>query len=226
MTRLLRLGRILIGSCSSGLYNTHEKEFYPPFVKATNTALLFLQELEVEHLPGGNDLTCFHVLDPSRLKQEHKTSTSERKPDVMVGSETNFRNPEGGFLLDVTAKPLETPFEWRDVRTFVEFKRTTQVKMDSSSPPKSYIYQSYTAPTTEYLGLEGQESDQVSALSATPATSSANPQLALKPGEYSHNTLTSQQSFNLGPCSRQLDNAIATDSCDRKRTAYEQLTPS
>ncbi|KAH7891033.1 hypothetical protein F5I97DRAFT_122309 [Phlebopus sp. FC_14] len=75
-----------------------------------------------------------------------------------------------------TLKPTLKPFEWRNVRTFVEFKIS---KKKMAKPPSSYPLSSHRpTPKPQYLTMDQQveENDarQSEALPAAPASASAN----------------------------------------------------
>ncbi|KAF8421729.1 hypothetical protein L210DRAFT_3672555 [Boletus edulis BED1] len=130
-----------------------EKELYPVFVQAANTALLFLEELKVEDIRPADDPTiCFHVNDPTSLKQSHQGQVSQRKPDVIVVSNKDVCDSNGLLgdiynqkdrFLQLATQPPVNAFEWRSVRTFVEFKKP---KKQMVLPPERYSSRECTPP--------------------------------------------------------------------------------
>ncbi|KAH7891059.1 hypothetical protein F5I97DRAFT_1827023 [Phlebopus sp. FC_14] len=175
-----------------------EAALYPHFVSAVNTTLLCLELVDVPGTRPCSSPVCFHVNDPSFLKQIHQGQLSERKPDIVVVSESDARNhvadgtgdilERDDLLLQATIRAPgselfsnnETitlkPFEWRNVRTFVEFKIS---KKKMAKPPSSYPLSSHRpTPKPQYLMVDQQmeENDarQSEALPAAPASASAN----------------------------------------------------
>ncbi|KAH7889059.1 hypothetical protein F5I97DRAFT_1828322 [Phlebopus sp. FC_14] len=181
-----------------------EAALYPHFVSAVNTALLYLELVDVPGTRPCSSPICFHVNDPSFLKQTHQGQLSERKPDIVVVSESDASNhvadstngilerddflpkaatkPPGSELFSnnetSTLKPTLKLFEWRNVRMFVEFKISTK-KM--AKPPSSYPLSSQRPlPKPQYLTMDQQveENDvpQSEGLPAAPASANANSQ--------------------------------------------------
>ncbi|KAF8129366.1 hypothetical protein EV363DRAFT_1264501 [Boletus edulis] len=142
-----------------------EKELYPQFVTAANTALLFLEKLDIEDIRSTRgSAICFQVQDPMVIRQRHQDHVSERKPDVIVVSENDICDEEGesGIIysskerfLKLATKPPSPKkmksFGWRDVRTFVEFKKA---KSKMQPPPEEYYSQTSTPPQEKYLELD------------------------------------------------------------------------
>ncbi|KAF8414608.1 hypothetical protein L210DRAFT_3769414 [Boletus edulis BED1] len=140
-----------------------EKELYPVFVQAANTALLFLEELGIEDI--------WPAEGPS--------------PDVIVVSNEDVCDEDGSpgdicsqkdLFLGVATKPpsskKEKPFEWRDVRTFVEFKKA---KNNMEPLPERYYSQKYTPPQEKYLTLDMLSEPDLGALPEAHVSSGVNP---------------------------------------------------
>ncbi|KAN0073650.1 hypothetical protein V8E55_012127 [Tylopilus felleus] len=163
-----------------------EKELYPQFVTAANTALLFLEKLDFEDIrSAGGSAVCFQVQDPMVIRQRHQDHVSERKPDVIVVSENDICDEQGElgtiyspkerFLKLATEPPSPKKtksFEWRDVRTFVEFKKA---KSKMQPPPEEYCSQTYTPPKEEYLTLDTLNEPELDALPEGLVPSGLNP---------------------------------------------------
>lgn len=153
---------------------------------AANTALLFLEKLDIEDIrSAGGSAVCFQVHDPMVIRQRHQDHISERKPDVIVVSENDICDEEGEsgtiyspkerFLKLATKPPSPKKtksFEWRDVRTFVEFKKA---KSKMQPPPEEYCSQTYTPPQEEYLALDTLNEPDLDALPEGLVPSSLNP---------------------------------------------------
>ncbi|KAF8122574.1 hypothetical protein EV363DRAFT_1301083 [Boletus edulis] len=185
----------------SEVHGKHENELYPLFMTVANVALQYLQELEIDDLRPPKDVdddssVCFHVHDPSLLKQSHRGKTSDRKPDVVVylGADSLL---EGHVLTKAPDKKLG----WRNVRTFVEFKRSTK-KM--AVPPDRYTLKEITPPQQhEYLRTDVLNDElEPDVLCARPPPTEP-----------------------VRRCTRQREKAVATNSDSRKRTS-EHLEPT
>ncbi|KAF8125413.1 hypothetical protein EV363DRAFT_1350545 [Boletus edulis] len=159
-----------------------EKELYPVFVQAANTAFLFLERLGIEDIrPAEGHTVCFHVNDPMEIQQKHQDHASRRKPDVIVVSNKDVCDKDGicsqkDLFHGVATKPLsskkEKVFEWRDVRTFVEFKKA---KNNMEPPPERYYSQPYTPPQEKYLTLDILSEPDVDALPEALVSSGVSP---------------------------------------------------
>ncbi|KAH0829145.1 hypothetical protein J3R83DRAFT_2639 [Lanmaoa asiatica] len=207
-----------------------ENELYPLFVTAANVALLYLRDLKIDGLRPAKDddsSICFHVHDPLTLTQSHQGQLSERKPDVVIVSQSDAYNANASegqilfwqdMLLTVLTKAPEKSLDWRNVRTFVEFKRTMK-KM--AVPPDRYTVKAITPPQQhEYLSADDSNDEiEPEVLRAQPPPSES--------GEYIFSRFTPWGSFSVlvRQSARQLEKAAATISDSRKRTS-EQLGPS
>ncbi|KAG1840485.1 hypothetical protein DFJ58DRAFT_689182 [Suillus subalutaceus] len=172
---------------------TVEPISYPSFVRAANAALLKLRSLEVSGLPAPpHDETdiLFHHNDKD-MKQMHQDVKSTRKPDVVLvsreaakgvakGGKTKGKSKGKGkeFNTDTAATKPHGNFNWIDVRSTVEFKRSRTLdppvlpyKVTEYAPPK---------PGSKYLNLgSGTENPKPTGTSlaptAAPARSSNKP---------------------------------------------------
>lgn len=173
----------MIDSYSSRKHIEMKQKSYPLFVKAANIALLFLQELQIEHVrPANHDVHAvrFHVNDPALLNKNHQGQVSQYNPDVDIVSEPD------GLEMECPTKQ----FEWRSVRTFVDFL-TPKNKLER--PPILYTLQQST-PHQEHAYLSLSHEPDPDALLVARSVSSAEPRLlppGLKPGSgYFFNTFT------------------------------------
>ncbi|KAF8121044.1 hypothetical protein EV363DRAFT_1366958, partial [Boletus edulis] len=139
-----------------------EKELYP---------VLGIEDIR----PAEGPAVCFHVNDPMEIQQKHQDHVSRRKPDVIVdGSPGDICSQEDLFLGVATKPPSskkEKPFEWRDVRTFVEFKKA---KYNMEPPPERYSSQKYTPPQEKYLTLDMLSEPDLDALPEAHVSSGAS----------------------------------------------------
>lgn len=168
------------------------------FVQVANTAFLFLEELEIEDIrPAEGPIVCFHVNDPMDIQQKHQDHVSRRKPDVVVVSNKDVRDEDGSpgdicsqkdLFLGVAPNPPVKAFEWRSIRTFVEFKKSKNIM---EPPLERYYSQQYTPPQEKYLTLDILSEPNLDALPEALVSSGINPQPPpQEPGEY-FGTLTS-----------------------------------
>ncbi|KAG0697254.1 hypothetical protein DFH29DRAFT_1022902 [Suillus ampliporus] len=85
----------------------------------------------------------FLVNDPSFINQTHQGAESRRKPDVVVVSCQSGRNGGKGekdltkeeICTEKVCRKLDSNFQWTDVRSMLEFKRT---KTRLQLPPSTY----------------------------------------------------------------------------------------
>jgi hypothetical protein len=125
-------------------------------VTAANTALFFLEDLQIDHIQraDASRAVCFHVNDPKMLQQTHQGRTAGRKPDVLLVSKSDIPGLDGSLqnLLAMTTDHPKNAFQWRCVRTFVEFKRTKKPMQPPPSPYENADAQSTPqGQTPEYL---------------------------------------------------------------------------
>ena len=136
-----------------------ETSSYAYFVRAANTALIELKPLDVPGLPSSksdnpSDIV-FHRNDPMYIRQYHQDAESKRKPDVVVVSCKSARSVRKGRktakkVNEMACNAPDENFEWADVLSTVEFKRT---KNALRSPPTSYGVEKYAPPTQQYMDL-------------------------------------------------------------------------
>ena len=92
---VMRRGR-LVDLFSNSAQEADWFGLYPQFVTAANTALLFLEKLDIEDVrSAGGSAVCFQVHDPMVIRQRRQDHVSEHKPDVIVVSENDICDEEG-----------------------------------------------------------------------------------------------------------------------------------
>lgn len=122
---------------------------YKPFIDAANHALGKLSQLDVPKLVPSkaedDHEILFHRNDPSYILQTHQGEKSSRKPDIVVVSKASAMRAGdcgSGDLDTKTSKKPAKKFEWKELRTTLEFKHT---KTFSAVP------QNYEAKTTNTI---------------------------------------------------------------------------
>jgi hypothetical protein len=150
----------------------------------------------------------FHRNDPMPICQTHQGAESKRKPDVVVvsyqtaarsnkkkgggrkkvgnrkkakgGKEPESGKEEDDIYTEVASKAPQKNFEWADVLSTVEFKRSNNANKTMKPPPTSkYEIKEYAPPTQPYIDLrkelkEMKESqERAEQPSATPALAAA-----------------------------------------------------
>jgi len=141
-----------------------ESSSYTYFVGAANTALLQLQKMNVPGIvPSKRDTDTSEILfhhNNQEMYQMHQGEQSKRKPDVVVVSrEAAYAAQEHGDFnrrLDVFGKARDKPkkpFQWRNIRTTIEFKRSRRAsgRLKMKRPPKKYEVTDYAAPKEKYM---------------------------------------------------------------------------
>ncbi|KAG0698935.1 hypothetical protein DFH29DRAFT_834252 [Suillus ampliporus] len=157
---------------------TAERHSYAPFVQAANCALLELSKLDAPGLISSkthddpNDI-LFHVNDPSFINQTHQGAESRRKPDVVVVSCQSARNAgkekkdlKEKIYTKARCKP-DSNFQWTDVRSTLEFKRT---KNRLQLPPSTYQVKDSNPSDQKYMDyrIRNETNDPVEPTGSTP----------------------------------------------------------
>ncbi|KAG1805107.1 uncharacterized protein HD556DRAFT_1437270 [Suillus plorans] len=158
-----------------------EPSTYAPFVKAANRALRELSKVNVDGIPAFkvDDKTnvLLHVNDPKPIYQDHQDKQSERKPDVVVVSHQTalgkkaHETQESQVLTETTCKSPKDNFQWTDVRSTLELKRTRK----SLTHPPSVYKTDYVvpSPSAQYMEYKKDASGPAKPTGSTPATGSA-----------------------------------------------------
>lgn len=145
-----------------------EKSSYPHFVHAANTALVELRKVCVPGIPDFEDDEetdiRFRVNDPSYIYQEHQGKKSARKPDVVVVSHQTDK---------AQSTTDHDNLQWAQVRTTLEFKRSTSLPHPLPTYNKDYV-----VPTQQYMDYMKETNASAKATDLMPATGS---------GQSSHN---------------------------------------
>ena len=125
----------------------------------------------------------FHHND-HEMYQMHQSEQSIRKPDVVVVSrKAAYAVQEDGDLnerLDVFGSARKKPekhFQWRNIRSTVEFKRSRRAggRIKMNRPAKKYEVTDYAAPKEKYMeyrqGMDpsAEPTDEIPAPAATSA---------------------------------------------------------
>ncbi|KAG1901769.1 uncharacterized protein F5891DRAFT_1144295 [Suillus fuscotomentosus] len=154
---------------------------YAPFVKAANCALRELSRVNVQGIPAFkvDDKTnvLLHVNDPMPIYQDHRDKQSERKPDVVVVSHQTalgtkaHETQESQVLTEMACKSPKDNFQWTDVRSTLEFKRT---RKSLTHPPSVYkIDYVVPSPSAQYMEYRKDTNGPAKPTGSTPATGSA-----------------------------------------------------
>ena len=135
-----------------------ERDSYAPFVKVTNHTFLQLSRLNALGLAASkddndkNDILFHHNDKP--IFQTHQGEKSERRPDVVVVPWYSARkvreDKDKGQKYTGEHMACQKPdgnFQWMDVLSTVEFKRTKQC-LPGALP--TYKVTDYAAPDKEY----------------------------------------------------------------------------
>jgi hypothetical protein len=118
-----------------------------------------------------------HVNDPMPIFQSHQGKQSERKPDVVIVSHKTALGATAQPETQQSQVPSETPckspkdnFQWADVLSTLEFKRTRKSLAD---PPAVYTTD-YVVPTSvQYMEYKKDTNGPSKPTSSTPAAGSA-----------------------------------------------------
>ena len=164
----------------SSLDVTDERKSYKPFVRAVNTALLELRKVNAPGIVCPSDEwdpsnALFHHNDQP-LCQLHQGEKSTRKPDVvvvplqaarLVQQDGDLSKPADIFG-EAYKAPEDKNFQWKDVLSTVEFKRSGR---RINLPPAKYKVTDYTAPKIEqkYMDLWKDIKASAQPLGSVPA---------------------------------------------------------
>jgi len=118
---------------------TTEPPSYEPFVLAANTALDRLSKLKARGImpfDDDNDTNILFHHNNMPIKQKHQGVESHRKPDVVVVShatarytmDEKHRGCEKDKLLSIACKQPKGRFEWANVLSTFEFKRSAKME--------------------------------------------------------------------------------------------------
>jgi len=171
-----------------------EPHSYTYFVGAANTALLQLQKMNVPGIvPSKSDKDMSEVLfhrNDHEMYQMHQSEQSIRKPDVVVvpRSAAHVVQDRGDLNKRLDAfgqareKPKEKPFQWRNIRSTVEFKRSRRAggRIKMKRPPKKYEVTDYAAPNEKYMEYRQGMDPSAEPTDEAPAPA---PTSALKPSK-------------------------------------------
>ena len=185
-----------------------ERQSYAPFVKATNHALLQLCKLNALGLAASKEEDdANHILfhhNDKPIYQTHQGEKSERKPDVVVVPWHSARkvrevNDNGQKFAMYTGENMgcqkpDGNFQWMDVLSTVEFKRTKQCL---PGPPDTYAATDYAPPDKEYLEMNNLDEP-----------TGSTPVLATGPPQTSHKTSNERKPPSVPSC------CFLTDMCD------------
>ncbi|KAG9310654.1 hypothetical protein JVU11DRAFT_9234 [Chiua virens] len=163
--------------CDLTDYSTgkREQDLYPAFVGAANTALACLRDLKIDGLcdPSNefSDQLVFHV-NGREMQAVHLGEFSIRKPDIVLVSSADVprKSDETSDIATIARKPPTENFNWRSVRTVVEFKLAKikpppphYLTNDTDHLVKSsrkYLVSHHNEPTTTHIATTSQhESD-------------------------------------------------------------------
>ncbi|KAG1739397.1 uncharacterized protein EDB91DRAFT_1248752 [Suillus paluster] len=158
-----------------------EEDFYEPFVKATNIALAFLEDVKVDGMRGASrEPQIIFQKNDKNMTQSHQNTTARRKPDVVIlplQSSLNAFPADHKLMGDgehsvenAPRKPAEQLL-WKDALAVVEFKRKKKILPE---PRSAYKVKEYIATKPEYLRVETGATDG-------PAVSSASQTQAKRP---------------------------------------------
>ncbi|KAG2132094.1 hypothetical protein DEU56DRAFT_448941 [Suillus clintonianus] len=189
-----------------------EPPMYVPFIKAANCALGRLSELDAPGLvpsKAKDDLEniMFCLNDPSLIYQKYQGEQSSRKPDVVIVSNASAMkagkcNIEGVY--DSALKKPVKKFEWKELRTTLEFKHT---EAKAEPPPATYAAKTtYSIPEGKKFMKYRREMDQGTDPDATPLPASG----AATNSRQTSNTRAAATS------SRQTSNARAAATSSRR----------
>lgn len=166
-----------------------EPPSYKPFVQAVNYALSRLAQLDARGIIPSNIAEAegeggiiFHNNDHI-IKQKHQGVESTRKPDVVVVSYQSARGvlkdgtkPRKSKLYsDIACKKPHGNFQWPDILSTFEFKRSTNHKMKHPNYDDLTIVD---APTPQYMGYgkgnNVQPTGSISVPDARPSQRASN----------------------------------------------------
>ncbi|KAG1744150.1 uncharacterized protein EDB91DRAFT_1080942 [Suillus paluster] len=154
----------LLSSCVKKALETYassegEKDYYDPFIRATNIALACLDIIKVDGMPvaSGLDIICQQHADKG-VKQGNQKQEPKRKPDVVIVPLQTSRDAFPGWNMGepelmtkfATMMP-ENNISWKDVLASIEFKRKAKTGKELDPPPGSYAVTNYVAPKPEHL---------------------------------------------------------------------------
>jgi hypothetical protein len=189
----------------------NEQGMYEPFIRAANHALCKLSELDVPGLvpsEAGDDLEIlFHQNDPSYIYQTHQGEQSVRKPDIVIVSKASAMRVGDCQASDVydSEKALKKPgknFEWKELRTTLEFKRTPK-KIDKA--PQTYVANTtYKIDAGEKFMNYRRETD----------TSAEEPEANTTPTLTTSAAAGAQKSSNAGKLSSMSNLCFHTNNCN------------
>ncbi|KAG2337730.1 hypothetical protein BDR05DRAFT_1045369 [Suillus weaverae] len=212
-----------------------EPKSYDPFVRAANCALLQLSKVDVPGIPAfkddDNTNILFHTNDPSLMYQTHQGAQSERKPDVVIvsyqtawdamskemqddldnnqdkgkGKQKEMKQGKEKVFMEIACKKPHGDFQWMDVRSTVEFKRTRK----PDHPPSKYDTNlKYVKPKVLYMDLKnGRETKEPA--EPTGSTSAAGPAQTSHKASTERKPLATRMSARLNPASA--DNKRGSD---------------
>ncbi|KAG2135350.1 uncharacterized protein EDB93DRAFT_1170796 [Suillus bovinus] len=137
--------RIIKNHMITLLASNTELDMYQPFIKAANCALRRLSKLDAPGLVPSKaeddfENIIFHLNDPSLIHQTHQEEQSSRKPDVVIVSNASAMKAGNCEVEDIYESALKKPvkkFEWKELRTTLEFKHT-KAKSGLALPPVTY----------------------------------------------------------------------------------------
>lgn len=147
-----------------------ETKSYAPFIKATNTALVCLEEILVEGMrAASSDLEMICQRNDMPIYQKHQTDKSKRIPDVFIlpsksskEASPDAANPPWDHRVQNAAKKLKGGrIFWKDVLASIEFKRTPNFELEG--PSASYQLEKYTPTDPEYRKVPVREASAGSA---------------------------------------------------------------
>ncbi|KAH7920991.1 hypothetical protein BV22DRAFT_1198538 [Leucogyrophana mollusca] len=129
---------------------------YRAWISACNIALEALRHTRVQGLPDeSGDPIIFQQNDPSLINQNHRGTTTCRKPDVVIVPTEVSKEHTANYAWQSPEKAKcageERSLQWKDILSFVEFKST---KRQLTEAPTSYTIQQDEAPATSYLSME------------------------------------------------------------------------
>ncbi|KAG2127931.1 uncharacterized protein EDB93DRAFT_1340893 [Suillus bovinus] len=196
-----------------------ETATYAPFVRAANCALHELSKVNVHGIPAFkvDDKTniLLHVNDPMPIYQNHQGKQSERKPDVVVISRKTalgtqaqqMQQPQ--VLTETACKSPKDNFQWTDVRSTLEFKRSRKLL---PHPPSTYKTKYVVpSPSAKYMVYRKDANGPAKPTGSTSATGSAR---------------TAHEASNeLRPSSQQLSKGVKRKRAGNNENRTEETEP-
>ncbi|KAG2127278.1 uncharacterized protein EDB93DRAFT_1332694 [Suillus bovinus] len=226
-----------------------EPSSYPSFVRAANAALLKLRSLEVSGLPASpqnNDMDILFYHNDKDRTRVHQGAKSMRKPDVVLVSRKAVKAAVKGreakgkgqasmgndgedqnqdievFYMNKAAKKLHGNFKWIDVRSTVEFKRSSTL----DPPVLPYQVTKYAPfnPRLKYLNL-WNATENLDPTAATLAPAAASTRSSNMPSDEPQGTRTSEQLKAKSDSKRKSDELDFNEpACKRQKKTDENST--